>query len=324
LQLRECNIAVVSGLSILDSSASYAFAIAGMTSSDGNCHSFDESANGYCRGEGCGAIILKRLSDAIRDGDGIYAVVRGSAVLQDGKSASLTAPNGLAQEMLLRSALHDAKVDASQVRYIEAHGTGTKLGDPIEVGAIASVFGDSRPLDDPLFISSVKANIGHLEAAAGMAGLFSAILTLQNEEASPNAQLKVLNAQISSIVTDMPLIFPMNTTKLNRLNEERLIVGVSSFGYSGTIAHVIIEEAPIERFKVSQNLSMTLSESKVLLPEYVQSAPETDPSHFSRETENTKQKVSIGYTVVYNYNKYDPPEQVMSNSNNNSNNNNSQ
>ena len=164
-----------------------------MTSPDGKCHTFDEAANGYCRGEGCGAFVLKRMSDAVRDGDKVYAVIRGSAVMQDGKSASLTAPNGRAQEQLLRSALRDAGVDPNDVRYIEAHGTGTKLGDPIETEALASVFGEDRAMDDPLYVSSVKANIGHLEAAAGMAGMLSAILALQMKQAPPNAQLRVLN-----------------------------------------------------------------------------------------------------------------------------------
>eukprot|EP01030_Chromulinospumella_sphaerica_P011055 gene11055-10857_t len=122
-----------------------ACAFAGMTSTDGKCHTFDESANGYCRGEGCGAIVLKRLSDAVREGSHVYAVVKGSAVMQDGKSASLTAPSGKAQERLLRTVLSEAGVSPHEVKYLEAHGTGTKLGDPIETEAIASVYGSGRP-----------------------------------------------------------------------------------------------------------------------------------------------------------------------------------
>eukprot|EP01034_Spumella_vulgaris_P036697 gene36697-45270_t len=137
-----------------------------MTSADGKCHTFDASANGYCRGEGCVAIILKRLGDAMKLGDKMYGIIKGSAVMQDGRSASLTAPNGLAQEALMRAVISDARVDARDVRYVEAHGTGTPLGDPIETAAIAAVYGRDRSDDDPLYVSSVKANIGHLEAAA--------------------------------------------------------------------------------------------------------------------------------------------------------------
>ena len=149
-----------------------------MLSEDGKCHTFDARANGYCRAEGCGAVVLKRLSDAIRDGDGIYAVVRGSSVLQDGKSASLTAPNGRMQQALLQAALADAGLRSQDVRYVEAHGTGTPLGDPVETEALASVYGQGRDAEDTLYVSSVKANIGHMEAAAGMGGLMAAVLAL--------------------------------------------------------------------------------------------------------------------------------------------------
>ena len=134
LQNGECDVAVVLGLSILGKAASIACAVAGMISADGKCHSFDEAANGFCRGEGCGALILKRMDDAVLDGNGVYAVVQGSAVMHDGRSASLTAPNGLAQEQLLRATLADAEIDPHDVPFIEAHGTGTKLGDSHRTG----------------------------------------------------------------------------------------------------------------------------------------------------------------------------------------------
>jgi len=223
-----------------------------MTSPDGKCHTFDASANGYCRGEGCGAVVLKRLSDATKDGDSIYAVIRGSAVLQDGKSASLTAPNGQAQETLLRATLADAKLQPNQVQYIEAHGTGTPLGDPIEIGAIAAVYGKDRDANSPLYVSSVKANIGHLEAAAGMSGLLAAIASLRAQKASPNAQLKSLNPKIKLVLNDAAIQFPTEVIDIGksselgecRKNNDRIIIGVNSFGYSGTIAHVLLEEAP--------------------------------------------------------------------------------
>ena len=244
LQLSECDMAVVAGVNILTQEVSTSFAVAGMISADGKCHTFDEAANGYARGEGCGAVILKRLSDAKRDGDSIYATLKGSAVLQDGRSASLTAPNGRAQEQLLQAALSDAGLHPHDVRYIEAHGTGTKLGDPVETEALASVYGTERSTENPLYVGSVKANIGHLEAAAGMTGLFSAILALQHECAPPNCQLKVLNEKIQATVSGLPILFPTAPTSLARTGDRPLIAGISSFGFSGTIAHVIIEQAP--------------------------------------------------------------------------------
>ena len=131
-----------------------------MLSADGKCHTFDASANGYVRAEGCGAFVVKRLSDAIECGDAIYAVVKGSSVMQDGKSASLTAPSGRMQEKLIQAALRDAGATPADVQYLQAHGTGTPLGDPIEAAAIARVYGEGRSDRNPLYVSSVKANVG--------------------------------------------------------------------------------------------------------------------------------------------------------------------
>jgi acyl transferase domain-containing protein/3-hydroxy-3-methylglutaryl CoA synthase/enoyl-CoA hydratase/carnithine racemase/NAD(P)-dependent dehydrogenase (short-subunit alcohol dehydrogenase family)/acyl carrier protein len=245
LQLGECSVALVLAVNVLTVYNAMLTSIAGMTSPDGKCHTFDESANGYCRAEGCGAIVLKRFEDVTSDGNGVYALVKGSAVRQDGKSASLTAPNGQAQENLLRLALSDAGMSPSEVRYLEAHGTGTHLGDPIEVEAITSVYGSAyRSRDDPIFISSVKGNMGHLEAAAGMAGLFSAVLALKHRQAPPNAQLKQLNRKISTIVEGEPISFPLEPSPLRRLGDKPLVAAVSSFGFSGTISNVILQEAP--------------------------------------------------------------------------------
>ena len=258
LQDRQCSVAVVAGVNlILTPWISVAYARAGMTSADGKCHTFDKAANGYCRGEGCGAVVLKRLSDAERDGDRIYAVVKGSAVMQDGKSASLTAPNGLAQEQLLRSALADAGLQPQDVSMVEAHGTGTKLGDPIEVGAIAAVYGQERDATRPLYVSSVKASIGHLEAAAGLAGIISAVAALYHKKAPPNTLLNSLNPLIEGCLDGAPIYFPTEPQSLGTGHDDRgdlgdscnrkelLVVGVSSFGYSGTIAHVLLEEPPM-------------------------------------------------------------------------------
>src|SRR5262249_4694412 len=142
-----------------------------MLAPDGRCKTFDASADGYGRGEGCGVVVLKRLDDALADGDRVLAVIRGSAVNQDGRSAGLAVPSGLAQQAVIRSALQAAGVAPAQIGYVEAHGTGTPLGDPIEVQALAAVFGEGRQPAAPLALGSVKTNIGHLEAAAGIAGL---------------------------------------------------------------------------------------------------------------------------------------------------------
>ena len=153
-----------------------------MLAPDGRCKTFDAAADGYVRGEGCGVIVVKRLDDAIRDGDRIRAVIRGSAVNQDGASGGLTVPNGVAQQRVITEALERAGVAPGDVGYLEAHGTGTSLGDPIEVQAAAAALGNGRDADRPLLIGSVKTNIGHLEAAAGIAGVIKVILSLEHEE----------------------------------------------------------------------------------------------------------------------------------------------
>ena len=194
LQHMDCDMALVMGVNVLLTSDAFRLcAVAGMLSPSGRCHSFDSSADGYLRGEGCGAVVLKRMDQAICDQDRVHAVVQGVGVAQDGKSASLTAPNGQAQEKLLRATLADAGLAGCDVDYVEAHGTGTALGDPIEMGALASVLGEDRSADHPLVMGAVKANIGHLESAAGIAGLIKAVLVLQHEQAPPNAELNDLN-----------------------------------------------------------------------------------------------------------------------------------
>ena len=238
----ECKAALVIGVNILSPALSIPFAFAGMLSPNGHCFTFDERADGYCRAEGCGALVLQKHSSVIEEKKTAYSVIIGCAVRQDGKRASLTAPNGLAQEHLHRAALQDANIQPSEVRHIEAHGTGTSLGDPIEVGALVSVYGSrsGRGRDDPLSVSSVKANMGHLEAAAGMAGLFSAVLALYHGMAPPNAQLRLLNSKIVPIVREEPIAFAVEGVRLKRLSNKPLVAGVSSFGYSGTIASVIL------------------------------------------------------------------------------------
>ncbi len=206
---------------------------------DGRCKTFDAAADGFGRGEGCGVLVLKRLSDALEAGDPIRAIVRGTAVNHDGRSAGLTVPNQSAQEDLLRQALQAAKVQPEQIGYIEAHGTGTSLGDPVEMGALASVFGQRQ---QPLWVGSVKTNIGHLEAAAGVAGLIKVILALQHEAIPPHLHFNRPNPHIAW--DDLPVQVPTKLTPWSRGQHSRL-AGVSSFGFSGTNAHVILEEPPL-------------------------------------------------------------------------------
>ncbi|MCB0082060.1 MAG: type I polyketide synthase, partial [Caldilineaceae bacterium] len=219
---------------------------------DGRCKTFDAAADGYSRGEGCGVVVLKRLSDALRDGDMIRAVIRGTAVNHDGPSAGLTVPNGPAQEKLLRSALASANVDPAQISYVEAHGTGTSLGDPIEVRSLGKVLG-TQDRQDPLFIGSVKTNIGHLEAAAGIAGLIKVVLSFEHEQIPPSLHFKEPNPKIdwdnlavevpTECIPWAPRPHPFGAEQSANDKANRL-AGVSAFGFSGTNAHIILEQAP--------------------------------------------------------------------------------
>ena len=243
LRSRECNLALAGGVQlILSPVVTTALCKMKALSSDGRCKTFDAAADGYGRGEGCGVIVLKRLSDAITDGNPILATIRGSAMNHDGASSGLTVPNKLAQEKLINQTLAAAKVDPSQVSYIEAHGTGTSLGDPIEVRALAAVLGTGRSSENPLMIGSVKTNIGHLEAAAGIAGLMKVVLQLQHKKIAPHLHFKQPNPYINW--EELPVVVPTQLIQWSSGSKGRL-AGVSSFGFGGTNAHVILEEAPV-------------------------------------------------------------------------------
>ncbi len=227
------------------------FSTAGMLSPDGRCKTFDAAANGYARSEGCGVMVLKRLSDALADGDNILALIRGSALNQDGPSGGLTVPSGPSQEQVIKQALARAGLEPNQVDYIEAHGTGTALGDPIEVGALSAVFGQVRHQDRPLLIGSAKSNVGHMEAAAGMAGLIKVVLALQHEEIPPNLHFSQPSPRIPWDA--FPVKVPTERTRWQTETDKRRIAGISSFGFSGTNAHVIVEEAPESQQNKKQN-----------------------------------------------------------------------
>jgi acyl transferase domain-containing protein len=244
LRAGECDLALAGGVSLmLSPDATIALSRIRAISPDGRSKSFDASADGYGRGEGGGMVVLKRLADARASGDRILALVRGSAINHDGPSGGLTVPNGLAQEALLRSALANAGVTPADIGYVEAHGTGTALGDPIEVRALAAVLGTGRPAERPLAVGSVKTNIGHLESAAGIAGLIKAVLCLRHREIPPHLHLERPNPLIPW--SEIPLRVPTEPTPWLAAEGPRL-AGVSAFGLSGINAHVVLEEAPAE------------------------------------------------------------------------------
>ena len=194
LRRREIDLALAGGVNlILSPEMTLTLTKAHMMASDGRCNTFDASANGYVRGEGCGMIVLKRLSDAVAAHDRILALIRGSAVNHDGRSNGLSAPNGPAQEAVIRAALGEAGLEPRQIGYIEAHGTGTRLGDPIEIEALRAVFAPGRPAGQPLLVGSVKTNIGHLESAAGIAGVVKSILALRQGQIPSHLHLRTVN-----------------------------------------------------------------------------------------------------------------------------------
>jgi len=246
LRSGESNLALAGGVNLmLSPEPSIGFCKLKALAPDGRCKTFDAAADGYGRGEGCGVLVLKRLSDAIDNQDPILALVRGSAVNHDGLSNGLTAPNGAAQEAVLRQALTNARVEPQQLQYVEVHGTGTRLGDPIEVLALNKVMGQ-RP--NPLLIGSVKTNIGHLESAAGVAGLIKVILSLQHQQIPPHLNLQTPNPYIPW--DQLAVAVPTQLTPWPGDEEPRL-AGISSFGMSGTNVHLVVEEAPEEEFKIS-------------------------------------------------------------------------
>ena len=242
LRSGRCDLALAGGVNlILFPVATLYLCKAKALSPDGRCRTFDATANGYVRGEGCGMIVLKRLADALRDGDRVLAIVRGSAVNHDGRSGGLTVPNGRAQQAVMRAAIADAGVLPEAVSFVEAHGTGTPLGDPIEVRALSQVYGSGRPSDQPLAIGSVKTNVGHLEAAAGIVSLIKVVLALEHGQIPPHLHLRNPNPNFDW--AKWPIVVPTRLTPWLPASGRR-IAGVSSFGLAGTNAHVILEEAP--------------------------------------------------------------------------------
>ena len=239
LRLRESDLALAGGVQLsLSPFTSIALSKWSALSPRGRCRTFDAGADGFVRGEGAGVVVLKRLGDALRDGNRILAVVRGSAVNQDGRSNGLTAPNVLAQRDVITDALRAGGVVPDTVNYVEAHGTGTVLGDPIEFEALAATYGRG---DAPCALGAVKTNLGHLEAAAGIAGFIKAVLVLQQGQIPPNLNFSRWNPAIDASSTR--LLIPTDIAPWPECPGPRR-AGVSSFGISGTNAHVVLEQAP--------------------------------------------------------------------------------
>ncbi|MFH7599860.1 beta-ketoacyl synthase N-terminal-like domain-containing protein [Streptomyces racemochromogenes] len=239
LRRRECGIALCAGVNTLHNPRSYVIlSHAQMLAPDGHCKTFDESADGYARAEGCGALVLKRLSDALADGDRVLALVRGTAIGQDGESAGLSAPNGTAQEAVMRAALANARLEPGDIQYVEAHGTGTPLGDPIEMGSVNGVFGASHDREDPLVIGSLKANIGHMEPAAGLGAVIKVITQMRAGTFFPHVW-RNLSGRI-----------PWDTYPITVATEGRpwkapvRRATVNGFGVAGAIAVAVLEEPP--------------------------------------------------------------------------------
>jgi myxalamid-type polyketide synthase MxaE and MxaD len=241
LRDRDCELALVGGVNlILSPEITISLSKMQALSPDGRCKTFDAAADGFGRGEGCGAVVLKRLSDALAAGDPILAAIAGSAVNQDGTTNGLTAPNGLSQQDVIRRALAMAGVEPAQIGYVETHGTGTVLGDPIEVEALAEVVGQPRADGSVCALGSVKTNIGHLEGAAGIAGLIKVILSLRHQAIPRHLHFQKLNPHIS--LANTPFVIP--TAERPWPAGAPRFAGISSFGFGGTNAHVIVGDAP--------------------------------------------------------------------------------
>ncbi|WP_435590270.1 SDR family NAD(P)-dependent oxidoreductase [Nocardia sp. bgisy118] len=243
LRAGESEVALAGGVNIIASPrVALSFSKGRLMAPDGRCKPFDERANGYVRSEGAGVVVLKTLDRARRDGDRVYAVIRGGAVNQDGRTNGLIAPSRPAQERVLHAAYRAAGVDPSRVAFVEAHGTGTAVGDPIEVGALAAVLGPGRDQESPLRVGSAKSNLGHLEAAAGVAGMIKTALSLHHREMTPTVHYRRPNPLLE--LDRVPVVVQSQVEALPVDAEGAAIAGTSSFGFGGTNAHVVLSTAP--------------------------------------------------------------------------------
>ncbi|ELS56139.1 putative Polyketide synthase [Streptomyces viridochromogenes Tue57] len=293
LRLGECTVALAGGVNLLVSPGqTIALGTAGALAPDGRSKPFAASADGYGRGEGCGVLVLKLLTDAVRDGDRVLAVLRGSAVNQDGRTNGIMAPCGQAQEHVMRRALTAAGVAADTVDFVEAHGTGTRLGDPMEIGAIAAVYGRDRSGQEPCAVGSVKSNIGHLEGAAGVAGVIKAILALDEDripasllDGDPNPEIDWAGLDIRLATRALP--WP------ERPHPRR--AAVSGFGYGGTVAHVVLEQAPTAPARPAPEPAGTLFPVSAASPEALRDRA----AALAERVEEGADLASVGHTLAH-------------------------
>ena len=290
LRRKEVDLAIAGGVSLaLLPQITEALGRFNMLALDGHCKTFSEHADGFARGEGCGVIVLKRLSDATRNHDNIIGLIRGSACNQDGRTSGLTAPSGRAQERVIAAALKDAGATAAEIDLIEAHGTGTSLGDPIEVSALGRIFTE-RATTSPVALGSIKTNIGHLEAAAGIAGIIKVLLALQQETIPPSLHTEPRSKWIPW--NELPFTIP-TTPQPWKTGTRKRLAGVSSFGFSGTNVHLILEEAPPREVRrhapTSRHLITASAKSRHALnvlaqryAAYLDASPDTSIDDFAR------------------------------------------
>ena len=310
LQRGEADLALAGGVHVILSGRLFELrGNAGMLAPDGKCKTFDAAADGYVRGEGCGILVLKRLSEAEADGDRIWGVIRGSALNQDGASTGLTVPNGVAQQLVIEEALARSGVQPSEVDYLEAHGTGTPVGDPIELEAAVGAYCTERDPDQPLLIGSVKTNVGHLEPAAGVAGLVKVMLSMKQGVIPPHLHHEnptpVIDwEQVPLRVTSEPVPWPRPADRMP-------IAGVSGFGWSGTNAHVIVEAYGIddrepaqpgeERWPVGAPLSISVSTGDETAPLANDDTTATRPARLlplSAKSDKALRELAEGYSDV--------------------------
>ena len=288
LQRGESDLALAGGVqAIIDGQTFEYRALCGMLSPDGQCKAFDASGNGFVRGEGCGIVVLKRLSDAEADGDRIWGVIRGSAINHDGAGAGMSAPNGLSQQRVIREAISRAGVSPADVDYLEAHGTGTVVGDPVELNAAAEVYGQGRGPDGPLLVGSVKTNIGHLESAAGIAGLIKAVLAMKRGVIPKHLHFNNPNPRIDW--ENLPVRVTTEATEWPVRSGRPPLAGVSAYGMSGTNAHLVVEgygssNSAVDGVDAQHWFSGPALKVPVSLPEKLQELPQADGTPAERDT----------------------------------------